>query len=192
MGEPILAVDYGTCQSAAAVVADGRTELVKEPASGGRVWPSSVFVDDENLIVGTLAERRKRLWPAAYRGEVKRDLGRDTPIQLRDRSFEPVELVTAVVDALKAEAEKIVGQEIRRAVMTVPAGYDPGGQRRQLMIEAAEAAGFADVDLLTEPVAAAWSAGADGAGPVPAPVRVPAPATSCSSTTSAAARSTRR
>nr|MDT0666849.1 Hsp70 family protein [Micromonospora sp. DSM 115978] len=71
--------------------------------------------------------------------------------------FSPAELVTAVIDALKLEAEKLVGHAVRRAVITIPSSYGPGGYRRQLMIDAAEAAGFIDVDLLAEPVAAAWA-----------------------------------
>ncbi|ETA02308.1 WD-40 repeat-containing protein [Frankia casuarinae] len=158
MGEPILAIDYGTCSASAALAVDGRIEPVKEPASGSASWPASVFVDGGSLIVGTLAERRKRIWPAAYRGEVKRDLARDSAVSLDGRSYPAHVLVTAVLSALKAEAEQqLGGAALSRAVVTIPASYDPAGPLRRTMIAAAEAAGFVDVDLLAEPVAAAWS-----------------------------------
>lgn len=158
MGEPILAIDYGTCSARAALAVDGRTELVREPASGSATWPASVFADGDNLIVGTLAERRKRIWPAAYRGEIKRDLTRDSAVTLDGRGYPARALVTAVFSALKAEAEQqLDGQVLTRAVITVPASYDPSGPLRRVMIAAAEAAGFVDVDLLAEPVAAAWA-----------------------------------
>ncbi|MDT3439661.1 MULTISPECIES: Hsp70 family protein [unclassified Pseudofrankia] len=157
MGEPILAIDYGTFRASAAYVVDGQVELVRESASGAVSWPSSVFADGENLIVGTLAERRKRIWPAAYRGEVKRDLRREAPVVLDGRTYPPARLVTATMAALKSEAEAQLGGALPRAVVTIPAVYDPAGPLRRLMIGAAEAAGFVDVDLLAEPVAAAWA-----------------------------------
>ncbi len=158
MGEPILAIDYGTCSARAALAVEGRIEPVREPASGSVSWPASVFADGGNLIVGTLAERRKRIWPAAYRDEIKRDLARDGAVPLDGRSYPARVLVTAVLGALKAEAEQqLGGQALTRAVVTVPASYDPAGPLRRLMIAAAETAGFVDVDLLAEPVAAAWS-----------------------------------
>ncbi|MBL7497065.1 Hsp70 family protein [Frankia sp. CNm7] len=157
MGEPILAIDYGTFRASAAYVVDGRVELVRETASGVVSWPASVFADNENLIVGTLAERRKRIWPAAYRGEVKRDLRREAPVSLDGHTYAPARLVTATLAALKAEAEAQLGDTLPRAVITIPAVYDPTGPLRRLMINAAEAAGFVDVDLLAEPVAAAWA-----------------------------------
>ncbi|MBX6389589.1 MAG: Hsp70 family protein [Frankia sp.] len=157
MGEPILAIDYGTFRASAALVVDGQVETVREPASGSATWPASVFADGDTLIVGTLAERRKRIWPAAYRGEVKRDLRRETGVSLDGRTYPPAQLVTAMISALKAEAETILDGRLARAVVTIPAGYDPAGPLRRLMISAAEAAGFIDVDLLAEPVAAAWA-----------------------------------
>ncbi|MCK9875613.1 Hsp70 family protein [Frankia sp. Ag45/Mut15] len=188
MGEPILAIDYGTCSARAALAIEGRIELVREPASGSANWPASVFADGGNLIVGTLAERRKRIWPAAYRGEIKRDLARDVAVGLDGRGYPPRALVTAVISTLKAEAELQLngggssgggsngaggagaggggGERLTRAVVTVPASYDPSGPLRRIMIAAAEAAGFVDVDLLAEPLAAAWSP-LDGTQPEP-------------------------
>jgi len=168
VGEPILAIDYGTCSARAALAVDGRIEPVREPASGSANWPASVFSDGGSLIVGTLAERRKRIWPAAYRGEIKRDLTRDGgTVSLDGRGYPTRTLVTAVITALKAEAEtQLGGERLSRAVVTVPASYDPSGPLRRLMIAAAEAAGFVDVDLLAEPVAAAWSP-LEGAAPEP-------------------------
>jgi molecular chaperone DnaK (HSP70) len=156
VAEPILAIDYGTSRASAAYVVDGQVELVRETASSTVSWPASVFADSENLIVGTLAERRKRIWPAAYRGEIKRDLRRDS-VMLDGRPYQPARLVTATLAALKGEAEAQLGGPLARAVVTIPAVYDPSGPLRRLMINAAEAAGFVDVDLLAEPVAAAWA-----------------------------------
>jgi molecular chaperone DnaK len=157
MTEPSLVVDFGTCFSSAATVTGQDVHLVNEPASGSLAWSSAVFLDGEKLLVGTLAENRKRRDPAAYRTEFKRDLGQAEGIVLGDRSFAPQELVTAVLMALKREAERIAGSTITRGVITVPASYTFADQRRALMIAAAEAAGLRTVELLAEPVAAVFA-----------------------------------
>ncbi|ETK35223.1 Hsp70 family protein [Microbispora sp. ATCC PTA-5024] len=153
--EPILAVDFGTSSSSAALVAGGAILPLKEPSSGSWSWPSSVCLDDGTLQVGTPAERRKRVRPELYRAEFKRDLGQASPVVLGDRSYPPEALVAAVLSALRAEAERLHGGPVRRAVLTVPASYGPHDPRRGSMLEAASAAGFAIAELLPEPVAAA-------------------------------------
>ena len=157
MAEPSLIVDLGTCFSSAATVTEREIQLVKEPVSGSFAWSSAVFLDGEKLLVGALAESRKRRDPTAYRTEFKRDLGQLEGIVLRDRSYAPQELVTAVLTALKSEAERIAGSAITRGVVTVPASYTFADQRRTLMIAAAEATGLRTVELLAEPVAAVFA-----------------------------------
>ncbi|MET3422504.1 WD40 repeat protein/actin-like ATPase involved in cell morphogenesis [Actinoplanes tereljensis] len=152
MGEAVLVIDFGTSTSSAALVSsDGRVRLIKEPGSGSWSWPSAVCADGDRLLVGTTAERRKRTDPASYRAEFKRDLGQQAPIPLGDRDYPVSALVTALLAAFREQA----GEPVRRALLTVPASYRPGDPRRALMIAAAEAAGFDDVELLAEPVAAA-------------------------------------
>ncbi|ETK38002.1 Hsp70 family protein [Microbispora sp. ATCC PTA-5024] len=157
MSEPILAVDYGTSSSSAALVTAGGVELLKEPATGAWSWPSAVCLDGDAVLVGTPAERRKRVRPECFRPEVKRSLGQEAPIVLGDRSFTAVDLVAAVLRALRAEGERILGEPVASAVVTVPASYGPADPRRALMIKAGEAAGFSEVELLMEPVAAAMA-----------------------------------
>ncbi|GGM61807.1 Hsp70 family protein [Dactylosporangium sucinum] len=156
MTDPTLVIDFGTSTSSAVLVLpDGQQRLIKEPASGSYSWPTAVCWDGSTLLVGTAAERRKRTDPAAYRREFKRDLGDAYPTPLGDRSFPVGELVTAVVTALAGRARELAGGPVERLVLTVPASYGPGDPRRDLMIKAGEAAGFVEVELLQEPVAAA-------------------------------------
>ncbi|WP_238010082.1 Hsp70 family protein [Dactylosporangium sp. AC04546] len=156
MTDPTLVIDFGTSTSSAVLVLpDGQQRLIKEPASGSYSWPTAVCWDGTSLLVGTAAERRKRTDPAAYRREFKRDLGDAYPTPLGDRSFPVGELVTAVVTALAGRARELAAGPVERLVLTVPASYGPGDPRRDLMIKAGEAAGFVEVELLQEPVAAA-------------------------------------
>ncbi|MEZ0094075.1 Hsp70 family protein [Streptacidiphilus sp. EB129] len=160
MSDAVLAIDFGTSASSAAVVADGTVQPILEPTGRTWSWPSAVYLDGETLLVGTPAERHKRVHPGNYRSEFKRDLGQETPIRLGDRAFTPTELATGVLRALKLEAEKVHGRgPITRTVLTVPTSYGgPHDPRWQRMIEAGEAAGFRSVELIFEPVAAALEA----------------------------------
>jgi len=157
VAEPILIVDFGTCFSSAAVISGAGVQLVMEPATGSYAWPSSVYLDDGRLLVGTPAESRKNRDPARYRSEIKRYLGQNADIVLGQRSYRPAELVTAILAALKAEAQKLAAGPISRAVLTVPASYGHADQRRALMISAAGATGLSRVELLSEPAAAVFA-----------------------------------
>ncbi|GLH97271.1 Hsp70 family protein [Phytohabitans aurantiacus] len=154
---PVLVIDVGTTSSSAAVVAGDTTVLVPEPVTGAATWPSSVFWDGQQMLVGTLAERRKRSDPEAFDSGFKRGLAADTSVLLGPRRFRPVEQIVAIVSTLRAEAERLHGAPIHRAVLTVPASYEPDDVRRTRMVAAAEAAGFQTVELLPEPVAAAFA-----------------------------------
>ena len=165
MPDPILAVDCGTTTSSAILVLDGKEELIEEPSGHGRTWPSAVSLDGDHLVTGTAAENRKRRHPDLYRAEFKSELAQGRQVKLGDRSFPVPRLFAALLVAMKAEAERVAGGEVNRAVLTIPASYQPYDKRRDLMIESATMAGFSAVELLPEPVAAGL-APATGA-PVP-------------------------
>lgn len=154
VSEPVLVVDFGTSTSSAVVVADGAVRFVREPA-GGWSRPSAVCRYGAEILVGTPAENVGRSDPACYREEFKRDLGSTTPILLGDKTFRPEELTAEVLRVLREQGEQLHGSPIAHAVLTIPASYGPADRRRDLMITAAELAGFAEVELLAEPVAAA-------------------------------------
>src|SRR4051812_7958819 len=153
--EPTLLVDLGTTTSTAALLVDGVVRLLKEPGTGSSTWPSAVCLAGQTLLVGTAAERSKRAHPEAYRSEFKRDLGNGSRIPLGDKSFTPQDLVVEVLRAFTRLAERGAGRPIRHLVLTVPGSYAAHDPRRDVMIEAGECAGFSDVELLPEPVAAA-------------------------------------
>jgi molecular chaperone DnaK (HSP70) len=164
--EPTLVVDVGSAASSAALVTHDRAHLLAEPASGGYRWPSAVYWDGRQMLVGTLAVDRRRADPGGYGDDFKRGLGTAAPVLLGGHRFRPVEQVAALLTALRFEAERGAGLPVRRALLTVPADHVPGDPRRGWLIAAGEAAGFDVVELLPEPVAAAHAADA-GPGLVP-------------------------
>jgi Ethanolamine utilization protein EutJ (predicted chaperonin) len=150
-----LGIDFGTCYSSAAFIRHGVLTPVKFGANITSM-PSSVYLDKGGkLLVGKAAENKRQLDPSRYRREFKREFGNSTPYTIGDREFLPEELVTELLRRLKSEADAQSpdGQSFSGAVITVPANYQKG--KRELMIEAGRAAGFASVLLLDEPVAAA-------------------------------------
>jgi molecular chaperone DnaK len=150
-----LGIDFGTTFSSAALFVNGEIKRVKEPMRSGYSYPSSAFVNKEGKVfVGQAAENQRGQDPSSYRREFKRDLGQKTPSSLGNRKFLPEDLVSEMLKVLKREAEEMVNrQRIESAIVTIPASY--AGYRAELMEQAARDAGFKQVQLLPEPVAAA-------------------------------------
>ncbi|MFD3525632.1 Hsp70 family protein [Streptomyces sp. NPDC058653] len=160
--DPVLAIDFGTSGTCATLADGSRTRQLREPASGNWSWPSAVFIDGNLPRVGTLAVTHKRLAPADHRDELKRYLGQDTPLRLAGRSYRPTVLVTALLQSVRAEAERLNGGPLGRAVLTVPASYGPGDIRLTDLLAAAHAAGIPAPEVVPEPVAAAFAPLAGG------------------------------
>lgn len=158
-----LGVDFGTCYSSAAVTLDGHPKPVKFGHNLTSL-PSSVFLKpDGTLVVGTTAENNMKLAPECYKREFKRDLGGNIPCYLNGQAFSPEQLIVAVLARLKTAAEEqfLDGRRFTHGLLTIPADYED--HRRNLLRDAASNAGFENVELLAEPVAAAsyymWQTG---------------------------------
>jgi molecular chaperone DnaK len=150
----MLSIDFGTCNSSAALIGDGTIKPIKEPLKHGYSFPSSVYLTEQgDFLIGQAAENNRLRDIRRYRTKFKKELGNGLPCRLGDRSFSSDELVTEVLRKLKIEAEKTVIEVITNVVITIPATYQKF--KRDLMKQAAQAAGFSKISLLEEPVAAA-------------------------------------
>ena len=150
----LLGIDFGTCNSSAALMLNGTIKLVKEPLKQGYSFPSSVYLTEKReILVGQAAENSRLRDARRYRLGFKRALGENQPYLVGELSLTVQDLVTEVLKKLKNEAEKTVSGVITDAVITVPASYKQS--KRDLMRQAAQAAGFSQISLLDEPVAAA-------------------------------------
>ncbi|MER5869771.1 Hsp70 family protein [Streptomyces sp. NPDC002044] len=158
---PTLVADIGYAHTRGAVVGDGRTTLLREPAGGSPLWPTAVALapgrPEDPLIAGTPAVHRRRLAPESYRHDFLRDLGHKRPLWIGGREFPARACVGAVLAALRAEAERTCGSEVRDLLLACPGHFLPGGwdRRRDSLRRAAKEAGFRKVSLLAAPVAAA-------------------------------------
>ncbi|MUG96841.1 Hsp70 family protein [Scytonema sp. UIC 10036] len=158
-----LGIDFGTCYSSAALLLDGVLRPIKEPLKLGFSFPSSIFVTKQGeIVIGQAAENQHRLDPTRYCREFKRDLGQTVPYQLGNWQFLPEDLISQVIRRLKSEAETMVNSPLTAAIITVPARYQ--AYKRQMMLKAAKQAGFTEISLLDEPLAAAIYYAQKGSG----------------------------
>lgn len=153
-----IAIDFGTSNSSAAIMANGNVTLVKEPIEHGYSYPSSVYVTEAGeILVGQAAENNRLRDLQRYRREFKRALGSNEPYVMGDRVLSGEELVTAVLRKLKQEGDRTIESyncgKIADAVITIPATYRE--YKRKLIESAGMSAGFSSVRLLAEPIAAA-------------------------------------
>jgi actin-like ATPase involved in cell morphogenesis len=148
-----LGVDLGTTYTAAAVVRDGRAEIVNLGNRAAAV-PSLVFLrDDESILVGEAAERRGIGEPQRLAREFKRRVGDTAPIVLGPSPYSAerlsAQLLRWAVDTVSARE----GGLPERVAVAHPANW--GQYKVDLMRQAVELAGLGHAALITEPVAAA-------------------------------------
>ncbi|WP_150952851.1 Hsp70 family protein [Microbacterium testaceum] len=152
-----LAIDVGTSRTAAAVArftAEG--ELAATPLSLGRNadnTPTTVFVADSGLLFGDAAERRGTAQPERLIREFKRRIGDDVPIVTADRRFSPQDLYALMVGWVIGTAVEREGEHPAGIAVSVPVTW--GEYRTRLVQDAIGRLGWADVQVITEPEAAA-------------------------------------
>ena len=161
MKELIAGIDLGTTNSAIAFVRDGVPETV--PIDGQPTMPSCVGIDPNGkLIVGQPARNMLIASPESTVLSIKRKMGQDTRVILGERSFTAEEISSFILRRLKVEAERFLGQPVRKAVITVPAFFDEN--QRKATQNAGALADLEVVRIINEPTAAvlAYEAGHTG------------------------------
>jgi len=150
---PILAIDFGTTTTVAAVRAEGSPPRLVA-IDGSPLLPSSVFLTESGtLTVGRDADRQARLDPSRYEPNPKRRID-DGEVMLGVSALPVVELIAAVLRRVLDEVRRQFGSVPADVRLTHPARW--GRVRRQLLIDAARAAGLShEPMLIPEPVAAA-------------------------------------
>ena len=153
----IIGIDLGTSTTEAAVLRDGKPELILN-FDGEKVTPSVVGMDDVgNLLVGAPALARQILSPENTVLEIKRKMGSREKVRLGNTSFTPEEISAQILSYVRRFAGKYLEEDICRAVISVPAYFDE--IQRQATVEAGRKAGFTVERILNEPTAAAMSYG---------------------------------
>jgi molecular chaperone DnaK len=150
--DTIIGIDLGTTNSEVAVVRDGHPVVLTDD-DGDPILPSVVGLDAEGrLLVGKPARNQFVLAPERTVRSIKRSMGEETRVSLGDQTYAPHEISAIILRTLKQRAERVLGQPISKAVITVPAFFNEG--QREATREAGVLAGLDVVRIINEPTAA--------------------------------------
>ena len=179
----IIGIDLGTTNSCVSIM-EGSQPKVLENAEGARTTPSVVaFTDDGEKLIGQPAKRQAVTNPENTIFAVKRLIGRnfedptvkkdiaaapfkivksekgDAWIESKNEKYSPSQISAFILQKMKQTAEKYLGQEVTKAVITVPAYFNDA--QRQATKDAGKIAGLEVLRIINEPTAASLAYGLD-------------------------------
>ena len=158
---PIIGIDLGTTNSEVAVIRDGQAQLIE--VDGSPLLPSMVgLADDGALLVGQSARNQYALHPERTIRSIKRRMGEDIKVDMGGLQYTPQEVSALILRRLKQAAEQHLGEEVSRAVITVPAYFSDA--QRQATRDAGALAELEVVRIINEPTAAALAYEANHTG----------------------------
>jgi len=182
----VIGIDLGTTNSCVAIM-DGTQAKVLENAEGARTTPSVVaFGENNEKLIGQPAKRQAVTNPQNTIFAVKRLIGRnfddntvkkdiqtspfkiikseknDAWIESRGQKYSPSQISAFILQKMKETAEKYLGQEVKKAVITVPAYFNDS--QRQATKDAGKIAGLEVLRIINEPTAASLAYGLDKKG----------------------------
>ncbi|MCC7277494.1 MAG: molecular chaperone DnaK [Chromatiaceae bacterium] len=179
----IIGIDLGTTNSCVAIMEGDKVKVI-ENSEGDRTTPSVVaFTSDGEVLVGQSAKRQavtnpqntlfaiKRLIGRRFEDAVvKKDMGMvpykiaradngDAWIEVHGKKMAPPEISAKILQKMKKTAEDYLGEEVREAVITVPAYFNDS--QRQATKDAGRIAGLDVKRIINEPTAASLAYGMD-------------------------------
>ncbi|MEK6927362.1 MAG: molecular chaperone DnaK [Nanoarchaeota archaeon] len=154
----IIGIDLGTTFSAVSVMEGGKPKIIPD-AEGKNTMPSVVSINGNEIVVGELAKRGAVANPKSTIRSIKRKMGTKDKVSVGHKEFSPEEISAMILQKLKRDAEVYLGQEIKDAVITVPAYF--GDAQRNATKDAGVIAGLNVKRIINEPTAAALAYGLD-------------------------------
>jgi molecular chaperone DnaK len=179
----IIGIDLGTTNSCVAVLENGVARVI-ENSEGARTTPSIIaFTSDDEILVGQSAKRQAVTNPKNTIFAIKRLIGRrfkddvvqkdikmvpykiveaengDAWVEVHGKKMAAPEVSARVLMKLKKDAEAYLGEEVREAVITVPAYFNDS--QRQATKDAGRIAGLEVKRIINEPTASALAFGMD-------------------------------
>ncbi len=155
MSEKVLGIDLGTTNSAMAIMEGGEPTIIPNK-EGERTAPSVVAIkEDGERLVGETAKRQAVKNPDRTIESIKRKMGTDHTVNIDGKEYTPEEISSMILQKLKRDAEEYVGEELDRAVITVPAYFNE--PQREATKNAGEIAGFEVERVFNEPTASSMA-----------------------------------
>lgn len=146
-------IDLGTTNSAIAKFVKGEVEVFKNPLETGKeTLPSVVYYKNDKIIVGSRARTYLERDAKNVFSTFKRKMGTTESFKVKniDQTKTPIELSAEVIKELKGFVH--TGEQVDACVITIPASFDV--IQSNATKEAGLLAGFKQVILLQEPIAA--------------------------------------
>lgn len=177
----VIGIDLGTTNSCVSVLEGGKPIVITN-SEGGRTTPSMVaFAKGNTRLVGQLAKRQSVTNALNTINSIKRFIGRrweetesersrvsyecitgrdnTVDVQIQSRQYTPQEISAMILQKLKVDAEKFLGETVTQVVITVPAYFTDA--QRQATKDAGTIAGLEVLRIINEPTAAALAYGLD-------------------------------
>lgn len=155
----VVGIDLGTTNSCVAIMEGGSPQVIAN-TEGGRTTPSVVgFSKSGERLVGEMAKRQAVSNPERTVISIKREMGTDHRVTIDDKKYSPEEISAMILSKLKKDAESYLGEEVKQAVITVPAYFNDS--QRQATKNAGTIAGLEVLRIINEPTAAALAYGLD-------------------------------
>ncbi len=156
MNDLIVGIDLGTTNSEIAALVDGQVRVLGPGTT--RMLPSCVGLSASGeLLVGEAARNQQALYPERTVRSIKRKMGSPDTVSLGDQTFTPPEISAVILRELVEWAGRAIGQDPKKAVITVPAYFSDA--QRHATREAGALAGLDVVRILNEPTAASLAYG---------------------------------
>lgn len=154
-----IGIDLGTTNSCISVVEVGEPQVIVNP-EGNRTTPSVVaFSKDGERLVGQPAKRQAVINPERTVTSIKRKMGTRDATTIDGKDYSPEEISAMILGRMKKAAEDYLGEDIKDAVITVPAYFDDS--QRKATKDAGEIAGLNVLRIINEPTAASLAYGAE-------------------------------
>jgi molecular chaperone DnaK len=179
----VIGIDLGTTNSCVAVMVGGEPVVIPNQ-EGSRTTPSVVaFTEKGERLAGQIAKRQAITNPENTIFSIKRLIGRkydspqvkeavkrlpykiveapngDAHVEVRGKRYSPAEISAMILQKMKQTAEDYLGEEVKEAVITVPAYFDDS--QRQATKDAGKIAGLEVLRIINEPTAASLAYGLD-------------------------------
>ncbi|MBF0387946.1 MAG: molecular chaperone DnaK [Candidatus Omnitrophica bacterium] len=162
-----IGIDLGTSNSAAAVMEGGRPVIIPSAegagVSSGKAFPSFVaFTKNGERLVGEPARRQAAANSEGTVYAAKRKMGTDSKFNVFGKEYTPQQISAFILQKIKVDAEKYLGDTVEGVVITVPAYFNDN--QRQATKDAGEIAGLKVLRIINEPTAACLAYGIDKVG----------------------------
>ncbi len=153
----IIGIDLGTTNSCVAVYEGGEAKVVANP-EGLRTTASVVAFKGDDILVGLKAKNQMITNPNTIHS-IKRKMGTNEKVSVNGKEYTPEEISAIILSDLKKTAESYLGENVSKAVITVPAYFNDA--QRQATKNAGKIAGLEVERIINEPTAAALAYGLD-------------------------------